>query len=94
MRTQKKIRCLDPDLLSLCERYGASQSTPHYASVRACISVSLARSLEDIEKSVILATLREYGYDRWQTARSLGIGLRTLERRLRRYKKEESEEIA
>lgn len=78
----------DVELLELCERHGNAAPVPAQAFTRARISVSLALSLADIEKAVILATLREQSYNRWKAARSLGISIRTLERRIQRYKKE------
>lgn len=41
--------------------------------------------LEDIEKVVILATLKQQGFNRTHAARVLGIGIRTLQRKLKKY---------
>lgn len=41
--------------------------------------------LEQIEKQEILKRLEALNYNRTQTARSLGIGIRTLQRKLARY---------
>ena len=41
--------------------------------------------LDDIEKVVILETLRQQGNNRRRAAAVLGIGIRTLQRRLKVY---------
>jgi DNA-binding NtrC family response regulator len=43
-------------------------------------------SLEDIERSVILQTLVQQRFNRTHTARALGIGLRTLQRKIKQYR--------
>ena len=43
-------------------------------------------SLKEIEKSVILETLRRQQFNRTKTARILGIGIRTLQRKLKYYR--------
>ncbi len=42
-------------------------------------------TLADIEKVVILETLRQRNYNRTHAARALGIGIRTLQRKLKQY---------
>lgn len=49
------------------------------------IKVSIGASLGSIERDVILATLRQQGNSRNKTARVLGIGIRTLQRKLKTY---------
>jgi transcriptional regulator with PAS, ATPase and Fis domain len=44
--------------------------------------------LEDVEKFLILATLRRTRYNRTKTAKLLGIGIRTLQRKLKQYSDE------
>ncbi|MFQ5877416.1 MAG: sigma-54-dependent transcriptional regulator [Acidobacteriota bacterium] len=44
-----------------------------------------ARTMEEIERDAILRTLRETGGNRTRAAEILGIGLRTLQRKLREY---------
>ncbi len=44
--------------------------------------------LKDIEKAHILVSLERAKWNRTHTARQLGIGLRTLQRKLVRYEKE------
>jgi len=41
--------------------------------------------LDEVEKLVILETLKYKGFNRTHTARSLGIGIRTLQRKLKKY---------
>ena len=88
-----KYLCQDPELLDLCQKYGDGVYPPRHTRThtptRTFISVSLAMPLRDMEKGVILAALREYDFDRLKTAETLGIGLRTLQRKLSGYKAEE-----
>lgn len=44
--------------------------------------------LREIEKSHILVTVERAQWNRTHAARQLGIGLRTLQRKLSRYEKE------
>jgi DNA-binding NtrC family response regulator len=44
------------------------------------------KRMEDVERSVILQTLREKGYNRTETARTLGISRRALLYKLQRFK--------
>lgn len=46
-----------------------------------------AMTLDEIEKFVILSTLRKYNYNRTHTAKILGIGIRTLQRKIGQYRK-------
>ena len=41
--------------------------------------------LHEIERAVILETLRQQSYNRTHAARVLGIGIRTLQRKLKKY---------
>ncbi len=41
--------------------------------------------LDDIERVVILETLKQNSYNRTHAARVLGIGIRTLQRKLKKY---------
>jgi len=47
------------------------------------------RTLEDVERDVIIATLRKHRGHRQQTAAALGIGVRTLGLKIKRWKEEE-----
>jgi len=51
-----------------------------------------ARTMEEIEKEAILRTLQETGGNRTRAAEILGIGLRTLQRKLREYGQTAGEE--
>lgn len=42
-------------------------------------------TLADIEREFILWALEEHKYNRTHTAKALGIGLRTLQRKLKKY---------
>jgi DNA-binding NtrC family response regulator len=55
--------------------YGGSAAQPSGA----------ARTMEEIEREAILRTLQETGGNRTRAAEILGIGLRTLQRKLRDY---------
>lgn len=41
--------------------------------------------LDEVERHLIMATLRRTRYNRTKTARLLGIGIRTLQRKLKQY---------
>lgn len=41
--------------------------------------------LEEVERFLILATLKRTRYNRTKSARLLGIGIRTLQRKLKQY---------
>lgn len=43
-------------------------------------------SLDDIERSVIMQTLIQQRFNRTHAARALGIGLRTLQRKIKLYR--------
>jgi DNA-binding NtrC family response regulator len=45
--------------------------------------------LEDVERQLILATLRRTRFNRTKSARLLGIGIRTLQRKLKQYAQEQ-----
>ena len=48
-------------------------------------SAGPVRTMEQIEKEAILKTLQETGGNRTKAAEVLGIGLRTLQRKLKDY---------
>ena len=54
-------------------------------SKEALISIVPGTPLADVEKTMILKTLKAQKGNRTHTARILGIGLRTLQRKLKRY---------
>jgi DNA-binding NtrC family response regulator len=53
------------------------------------IAVTDRASLEDFERELILRTLKKYDGHRQRTAESLGIGVRTLGLKLRKWKDQE-----
>lgn len=46
---------------------------------------SPGRTLEDVEKDIILHAFKFYGYNKTRTAESLGIAIRTLDNKLAKY---------
>jgi len=55
------------------------------ADETATIQFEPGTKLEEIERTVILETLKHKGYNRTHAARTLGIGIRTLQRKLKKY---------
>ncbi len=49
------------------------------------ISIKIGTPLKEAEKKIILETLKASNYNRSRTARTLGIGLRTLQRKLKEW---------
>ena len=56
------------------------------SAVEPTVSFAHGMSLREIEKSVILETLRRQRFNRTRTAKVLGIGIRTLQRKLKQYR--------
>lgn len=52
------------------------------------LNIQIGTQLKAIEKMVILETLRHQKYNRTKTAGVLGIGIRTLQRKLKQYSAE------
>ena len=52
------------------------------------VSFSVGMTLADIERAVILETLKRQAFNRTRSARVLGIGIRTLQRKLKQYRGE------
>lgn len=52
------------------------------------ISIRLGTPMREIERIVIVEQLKKCRYNRTKTARVLGIGLRTLQRKLKEYQLE------
>jgi DNA-binding NtrC family response regulator len=50
------------------------------------VSFEQGLTLADIEKAVILETLKRQNFNRTRAARVLGIGIRTLQRKLKQYR--------
>lgn len=51
----------------------------------AMVTFTPGTKLREIERIVILETLKQKNFNRTHTARALGIGIRTLQRKLKRY---------
>lgn len=65
---------------------GEAVVAPESACHGPTLSIRIGRKLADIEKAVILATLRECSGRREEAASMLGLSLKTLYNRLREYK--------
>ena len=52
---------------------------------RTTLSLPLSLSLSEVEKRFMEETLRDVSYDKSRAAATLGIGLRTLYRKLKEY---------
>ena len=68
------------DVTDLPEPIRGADSAP---PLQAMISVGMP--LEDVEKEVIRQTLERTGGDREQASRILGVSIRTLQRRIKKY---------
>ena len=75
--TQGK-RLLDVSDLPLAIRQQKSPTAP-------ALNLSVGMPMQEIERAAIEATLRSVGYDKQKAAGVLGIGLRTLYRKLKEY---------
>jgi len=51
----------------------------------AQVSFEPGTRLSEIERTVILETLKQQAFNRTHAARVLGIGIRTLQRKLKKY---------
>ena len=51
----------------------------------SAVSFVPGTKLSEIERVVILETLKQKAFNRTHTAKALGIGIRTLQRKLKRY---------
>ncbi|BBB32960.1 two-component system, NtrC family, response regulator [Thermotomaculum hydrothermale] len=60
----------------------------HIPDLEDSVIIKLGEPLEEIEKRVILKTLRKFKGNKTHTAKALGIGLRTLHRKLKEYGEE------
>ena len=59
--------------------------SPATLTPAAAITFIPGMQLRDVEKSVIISTLKALQGNRTHAARALGIGIRTLQRKLKRY---------
>ena len=72
------------DLLAVEPVRGPPATAPAVVALPGSVAFAPGTPLAEVERQVILATLRQYG-SRVAAARTLGIGLRTLYTRLRSY---------
>jgi DNA-binding NtrC family response regulator len=75
--TQGK-RALDVSDLPIALRQQKSSNAPE-------LHVTVGMPMNEIERAAIEATLRSVGYDKQKAAKALGIGLRTLYRKVKEY---------
>jgi DNA-binding NtrC family response regulator len=61
------------------------QTSPLEPMDAASVIFTPGTKLREIERIVILETLKQKSFNRTHTARALGIGIRTLQRKLKRY---------
>lgn len=62
-----------------------ASASPLEAIDSASVIFTPGTKLREIERIVILETLKQKNFNRTHTARALGIGIRTLQRKLKRY---------
>ena len=55
-------------------------------AAESLITFENGMTLADIERAVILETLKRQSFNRTRAARVLGIGIRTLQRKLKQYR--------
>lgn len=60
-------------------------TVPMHDAFSTAVSFVPGTKLSEIERVVILETLKQKGFNRTHTAKALGIGIRTLQRKLKRY---------
>lgn len=80
-----EIRMILEERLTDVESSRLSKPEPGQTAVDNQLNLSLGISMEEIEKEVIIKTLRLYRGNKKKTAESLKIGLRTLYRKLELY---------
>jgi DNA-binding NtrC family response regulator len=49
------------------------------------VAIRLGTPLHEVEKKIIMETLHMHRFNRTKTAKVLGIGIRTLQRKLKEY---------
>lgn len=55
-------------------------------SLETQVNFEHGMTLADIERAVILETLKRQNFNRTRAARVLGIGIRTLQRKIKQYR--------
>ena len=53
--------------------------------IAAPVTFEFGMTLADVERAVIMETLKRQNFNRTRAARVLGIGIRTLQRKLKQY---------
>ena len=70
----------------MTQAYNTSEAFDFNMVNESAVIFDQGMSLRDIEKSVILETLKSQNFNRTRTAKVLGIGIRTLQRKLKQYR--------
>ncbi|NRA45671.1 MAG: hypothetical protein HRU09_12010 [Oligoflexales bacterium] len=70
----------------MTQAYNTSEAFNYDMVNDSAVIFNQGMSLRDIEKSVILETLKCQNFNRTRTAKVLGIGIRTLQRKLKQYR--------
>ncbi|MFK7826544.1 MAG: helix-turn-helix domain-containing protein [Oligoflexales bacterium] len=74
----------------MTQAYNTSEVFDYNLVQQPTVVFNQGMSLRDIEKSAILETLRHQNFNRTRTAKVLGIGIRTLQRKLKQYREAET----
>ncbi|HOS02109.1 MAG TPA: sigma-54 dependent transcriptional regulator [Candidatus Hydrogenedentes bacterium] len=64
------------------------QEAGHSAAIEGNEAAPRGKRIEEMERVLILQTLREHGYNRTETARALGLSRRALIYKIRRYREQ------
>ena len=75
-------------MLSFTNPDSARSLVDQVAETGSPVSFEPGMQLREIEKHVILQTLKQQSFNRTRAARILGIGIRTLQRKLKQYREE------
>lgn len=70
------------------QQLSSQETVVNVASLEGGVSFKPGMCLRDIERHVILETLKQQNFNRTRAARVLGIGIRTLQRKLKEYRAE------
>lgn len=65
-----------------------------FLSAQGLVAQLVGNSLHDIERSLILATLRQHRFNRTRTAQVLGVSVRTIRNKLRDYRRDAGDDGA
>ena len=81
------VRHADGNVLTV--EYLPSPAQPHCATTLADAPVEQANTLADLERMAVIRTLQKHGGNRTRAAASLGISVRTLQRKLKKWQWQE-----